>query len=270
MAEEDDELPFMTIFPSDALAETSDLEVGETGVYFKLRFSMWSKGGSLAFDPSRLARTVGVDAATFDKVWDVIGPFFHQADGRIWHKRDAAEMVRAREQREKRRKGASLTNAQRRAERDAQRGPSDALSASDSGTPPSPSPFPSGSPSTAPEIPPGGAPSDAQELITVFCRMWATKYGTPYLVLDPDSQAVTKLVNAHPLNLDTWERTVDRYLAAEDKFHAERGHPLVDLAKNPNAFRGNSPRTHRARGVGYAPAVDQPRQAGEQRFRRQP
>lgn len=251
MAEGNDDLPYMGIFVRDILADLADLDDAERGATLSLMFACWAEGGAIDGDPKRLARRAGTDAEHWPARWRVIARFFVVVGARVANPTVTAELARAREQREARRRGAAETNrqrAQRDGQRSAQRAQSDTPSIrraarSKVGNPdPSPSPSPSGSappsPPSKPEGPPGGAPTGARPLIARFCERWKEKHGERYLVLPKDAGAVEKLLKVHPLDLETWDGMIERYLNDPSYFHAERQHPLEALANNPNAFRG--------------------------------
>jgi uncharacterized protein YdaU (DUF1376 family) len=141
------ELPIVSLFVHDVLAEISDLDDAERGAYLSLLLGLWAEGGSLPLEARRLARRAGTDPARWDAIWSAISRFFIAADGAITHAMVTTGMARAREQRDARRRGANATNAKRSAGRGAQRPlsavPSESDTDADCGTPPSPSPSPS-------------------------------------------------------------------------------------------------------------------------------
>jgi uncharacterized protein YdaU (DUF1376 family) len=159
-----DELPYMTLWVRDVLADIAALDAEERGAYLSLMIACWSEGGSLPLDPRRLARLAAVDADRWPRVWEAIGGYFVVADGQtIHHATVDAEMTRARDAQGSRRRGAAAANAQRAAQRAAQRTPSDTPSARGAvrsegrSDPAIPSPSPSPSPDPTPDPTPVGS-----------------------------------------------------------------------------------------------------------------
>ena len=153
------ELPYMPIFVNDVLARMADRDATERGASLSLMLGCWKAGGSLPLDHRRLARLAGVDASQWDSVWQVIASDFEVDGDQIRHPVVTAEMSRAREMQDARRRGAEVTNAQRRAQRngqrDAERTDSAALSERTAGRSrvgiPSPDPSPSPDPNAKEE-----------------------------------------------------------------------------------------------------------------------
>jgi uncharacterized protein YdaU (DUF1376 family) len=116
-----DDLPYMTLWVADALAELADLDDAERGAYLSLMIGCWKDGGSLPLDSKRLARRAGTDPAQWEARWGVIQRFFEVDGGSIRHPAVTAEMTRARKALEDRRRIAAETNAKRAAKRDAER-----------------------------------------------------------------------------------------------------------------------------------------------------
>lgn len=80
-------LPFMPLWCSEYLSDTSHLTAEQMGAYCRLNMTMWLHGGSLPNDPRKLARIAGVNT----RRWHIVGPdvmsFYVESNGRITQKR---------------------------------------------------------------------------------------------------------------------------------------------------------------------------------------
>lgn len=74
------ERPFMQIWISDFMAESSHLSAEEVGAYFLLLGALWNADGVLPTEEGRLARIARLPAARWREVWPVIQPFFYTDD----------------------------------------------------------------------------------------------------------------------------------------------------------------------------------------------
>jgi uncharacterized protein YdaU (DUF1376 family) len=103
---------FMPFFVADYLRDTGDLSLEEHGAYVLLLIHMWGRG-RLPADHARLARVVGVDVATFGRLWPGLSRFFEPDEevGFITQKRLAFELEEAR-----RRKKAASDSGKKSAE----------------------------------------------------------------------------------------------------------------------------------------------------------
>lgn len=86
---------YMRFYVGDYLADTGDLSTEEHGAYLLLLLNMWRQGGELDASPDRLRRLARVEASAWPALWDAIGRFFEQREGKITQKRLAAEYERA-------------------------------------------------------------------------------------------------------------------------------------------------------------------------------
>jgi uncharacterized protein YdaU (DUF1376 family) len=138
-----DSLPMMPWFPRDFIASTRAMRPAERGAYRELLDFQWELG-VLPTDEQRLARLIGYTKEEFDDVWPAIKYKFVPSNGGLVNERLEEHRKKALEQREKKRRGASTTNAKRGAERDGERGAERSQKVVDlrdaSATPPSPSP----------------------------------------------------------------------------------------------------------------------------------
>jgi uncharacterized protein YdaU (DUF1376 family) len=141
----------MTVFVRDALARMAGRDAAERGAAWSLMFGIWDARGAIVFDPRRLARLAGVEPESWDAIWKAISTDFEIDGDQLRHPTVTAEMGRAREIQNARRRGAEATNAQRRAERTLSGAPSERITGrSNVGIPsPSPSPSPSEAEETA-------------------------------------------------------------------------------------------------------------------------
>jgi uncharacterized protein YdaU (DUF1376 family) len=140
MAPAADDLPLIQMFVDDAMAETAQMDATEGGVYFKMLLGCWRGGGSLPFEPRRLARLAGLDPTLWDQVWAALAACFVVSDdGKVSHPPSVTQMARARKLRKDRQDNAAETNkkrrengakrdAERNVKRDAQRAPTATLS----------------------------------------------------------------------------------------------------------------------------------------------
>jgi uncharacterized protein YdaU (DUF1376 family) len=141
----------MTVFVRDALARMAGRDAAERGAAWSLMFGIWDAQGAIGFDPRRLARLAGVEPGSWDAIWKAISTDFEIDGDQLRHPTVTAEMGRARELQDSRRRGAEATNAQRRAQRALSDAPSERIAGrSNVGIPsPSPSPSPSEAEETA-------------------------------------------------------------------------------------------------------------------------
>ncbi len=63
---------WVRFFPSDWLAGTRGMTAAETGIYITLIAMMYERGGSLPYDPARLARLCGASNSTFKGAIDAL------------------------------------------------------------------------------------------------------------------------------------------------------------------------------------------------------
>jgi len=120
-----DELPYMPVFINDIMAKLVDLDATERGVYLFLMIGLWKAGGSLPFEPKRLARLAGVDSSDWAQTWNAIRGDFDVAVDQVRHPMIDAWRDWAMKQKEGRRKGAATTNAKRWGQRSLSESPSE-------------------------------------------------------------------------------------------------------------------------------------------------
>jgi uncharacterized protein YdaU (DUF1376 family) len=92
-----DKLPFMPLYVSDYLADTTHLTCDEHGAYLLLLMAMWKSGGSLPRDDIALARIARLPLPRWKKMSPNVIPFFQAEGAVLCHKRVSAEMANARD-----------------------------------------------------------------------------------------------------------------------------------------------------------------------------
>lgn len=88
-------IPYMPLWVSDYLAETSDLTAEEHGAYLLLLMAYWQRGGPLPDDPERLAVIARVPTGRWQSV-DYVRRFFLVDKGEWVHLRAERELEKIR------------------------------------------------------------------------------------------------------------------------------------------------------------------------------
>ena len=135
-------LPF---YLGDYLKDTMHLSTIEHGAYFLLILAYWNNQGPLEDDDSQLSRIVRASLSDWSAIRSVVAKFFAVSNG-VWsHGRIEKEILKAKSQKEAKKRGAEATNRKRWSHSDTvSDSHSDTLSGSQNGrSSPSPSPSPS-------------------------------------------------------------------------------------------------------------------------------
>lgn len=88
-------LPFMPLYVSDYLADTTHLTCEEHGAYMLLLMVMWKAGGSLPNDDVSLARITRLPLARWRKIAPNVLPFFQTSNCVLRNKRVSTEIENA-------------------------------------------------------------------------------------------------------------------------------------------------------------------------------
>ena len=105
--------PYMPLYVSDYLGDTSHLTTLEHGAYMLLLMAYWQRGGPLSSDPHRLATIARVPTDVWTSVERTLSEFF-TIDGETWrHERVDVELRKAAEKSEKARNAGKKSAAQR-------------------------------------------------------------------------------------------------------------------------------------------------------------
>jgi uncharacterized protein YdaU (DUF1376 family) len=96
------DLPVMPVYVQRLLVDTNHLSDAAFGVYCRLLFTMWLRGGRLPNNEQQLARIGGVTV----RVWRTLSPalmaFFIDANGELSQKRLTATLIEVQELKAKR------------------------------------------------------------------------------------------------------------------------------------------------------------------------
>jgi uncharacterized protein YdaU (DUF1376 family) len=225
---------FMPFFVGDYLRDTADLSLEERGAYDQLLFHMWIRDGRLPLDHHRLARMVGADLPTWERVWPIIQRFFTVTDDCITQKRLAAELDRARARKaaasDAGRAGAAARHGRASSHRTAVPLPPPLATAEpehqqpDCSPYPNPTPEPSASPDPKPK-PHSGEGNAHARVLAIFGALWQAAYRNPYVPTAGDKSQLGRLLRAFPdesaiLAFD-WHGVFRSYLADHSRWVAE-------------------------------------------------
>jgi uncharacterized protein YdaU (DUF1376 family) len=111
-------LPYMRWYPSDYLADTTDLTRDEDGGYFLLLQACWLRGGKLPDDDRKLALiTKCADQKEWLELRKILAPFFKISHGFWQQKRLSEELQKAKQIHDVRSKAGSKGVSKREANR---------------------------------------------------------------------------------------------------------------------------------------------------------
>lgn len=241
--------PWMPVYISDLFIDTDHLSIEEFGAYLRLLLQMWARGGVLPNDPERLARLARIDRATFDRVWPVVGKFFHATpEGELTQKRLAHELARARLVRtsalEKAQKGGKAAAAKRKQLR---------LGIE-------PEAVPEAHPEAVPEAllrnaqshftdpDPGLSAGSFSGLLRLFSAIWEERYCESYMPTPQDRSNLGRLLKGFrdkaAIEAYPWEATFRNYLLDMSPWAAgEKRHSLTNFCTGGglNKYRVSDP-----------------------------
>lgn len=89
--------PYMKLFVADYIRDTQHLTAEQHGAYLLLLMAMWTKGGTLPYDPSQLARICRVAPQRWSKVSPPVLAFFRKDDDQLTHARIQKDLEHAAE-----------------------------------------------------------------------------------------------------------------------------------------------------------------------------
>jgi uncharacterized protein YdaU (DUF1376 family) len=95
-------LPFMPLYVSDYIADTTHLSTEEHGAYILLLMVMWKGEGTLRNDDKLLAKIVRLSPTKWAKIKTTILAFFEVEESRIFHKRISGLIEKSKNLGEKR------------------------------------------------------------------------------------------------------------------------------------------------------------------------
>lgn len=93
---------FMPLYVGDYMRDTGHLVAEEHGAYLMLLMQMWVRGGQLPADETRLRLMANVAEDRWPDVWAAIAGFFRESGSHIIQPRLAAELEKARKQKQRR------------------------------------------------------------------------------------------------------------------------------------------------------------------------
>ena len=91
------ERPYMKLWIADYLGDTQHLTTEESGAYLHLLMAMWTAGGYLENEPTKLARIARLTPWKWAKVAPSLAPFFLSDGERITQKRLLHELRNSQE-----------------------------------------------------------------------------------------------------------------------------------------------------------------------------
>ncbi len=100
------QLPYITIFVNDYIADTVRLKATANGAYWFLLLEYWRVRGSIPDDEAWLMETARVSRKEWSMVKDQVIGFFVKDDGRLIHPRMEKEIAKAKSKSDKARESA--------------------------------------------------------------------------------------------------------------------------------------------------------------------
>lgn len=107
---------WMPIFIGDHLAETSDFDAVEQGAYLFLLMRLWQSDGRLPLSDAALAKIAHVSRPQWTRIKPTVMRLFEAGADGYSHARMSAEITKARENIEKRKRAGIASGASRRGE----------------------------------------------------------------------------------------------------------------------------------------------------------